>query len=162
MAETTAVLDKVVFDFSYDIVDVLPVVYKVSVPREYQKVHAGQSVAITIHIIDNMTTYGRRYPFNPIEQPVMTLYSPSDEQLGNPVNMSNIGTGIYTYTWQTYSTGKSQSPILDGNVYDETPFDTIGDYVPGPYSARFSARNGSAIMITRKHVVFTILSPLLG
>jgi hypothetical protein len=138
MADTTAVLDKNVFDFGFHSVDTLPTVWKISVAREFQQIQAGQTIGITVHIMDTTTTYGRRYPFNPGEPPTMTLYDPEGTVIiGSPFSMSQLDTGVYTYIYPSQET----DPL-------------------GLYTAQFHASNGAASMITRKHGVFTLLDPL--
>src|SRR5262245_41813117 len=134
---TTAPLDIVVFDFSFDVADILPVVWRIGVEEVYRFIQAGQSVAVTVHIIDNMTTFGRRYPYNPSIPPTMSVYYPDGTLVtGSPFSMANLTIGIYTYTYNT-----QQSDPL------------------GLYTATFHTINGTASMYTRKAGIFTILEP---
>jgi hypothetical protein len=135
--QTTAVLDRNVFDFGFHIADTLPTVWKISVAREFQQIQAGQTIGITVHIMDTTTTYGHSFPFNPGVPPTMTLYDPEGVViLGSPFSMSQIGIGVYTYIYASQVT----DPL-------------------GIYTAQFHASNGSVQMITRKSGVFTILEP---
>jgi hypothetical protein len=133
MADTTAVFDTLVFDFAFDTVDVIPALLKLLVEPQYGKIAAGQTVAITIYVIDNMTTPGRSYPFNTPTEPAIELFSPGDVSLGAAAAMRQVGTGIYTYSHLTN-----------------------GDSL-GPYSAVFTLTNGNVEMVSKKHVVFTII-----
>lgn len=158
---TTAVLDKNVFDFGYHIADSIPAVWKVSVAREYQMIQAGQTVNIVVHICDNMSTYGRRYPFNPAVYPVMILFDPLGNVIGpyegytfdpfasDALTMDTIATLADFFTTAQIGTGQ----------YSFT-YTTHDDALPGLYSSRFFAVNGTAQMWTRKQGVYTILDPL--
>lgn len=130
---TTAVFDINVFDFTFDIVDTIPALLKVVVEREYRTVAPGQAVEVVIHLIDNMTTPGRRYPFTPAELPTIQIYDPLDISILAETNMRQVGDGIFTYTYQTTT-----------------------NHIVGPYSAIFRCTNGTAMMVTKKHIIFTI------
>ena len=132
MADTTAVLDRLVFDFGFDIVDVVPALLKVLVERQYKTVAAGQSVSVTIYLIDNMTTPGRSYPFTAPIPPEVQFYTPLDISLGSAVSMRQSGDGIYSYEITAPAT-------------------------VGTYAAIFTCTNGLAEMVTKKHSVFTVI-----
>jgi hypothetical protein len=130
---TTAVLDPNVFSFAFDIVDIIPALLKVVVEREYKKIAPGQAVETIIHLVDNMTTPGRRYPFTPIDPPTVEIYSPIDTVILAAVAMRQVGDGVFSYSHQT----------------------TTG-YISGDYSAIFRCSNGDKDMVTSKHVIFTV------
>ena len=133
MAETRAIFDKGVFSFSFDVVDIVPILLRVNVKDVLQRIEAGQAVVIIIHIGDQTTTYGRTYLFNPGEFPEITLYKPDNTVLLAATDMDQIEQGIYRHRQQT-------------SVTD----------LAGAYSAVFTAVNGSMTMKSRKHVVYTI------
>lgn len=130
---TTAVLDINVFSFGFDIVDIIPALLKVIVEREYRHIAPGQAVETVIHLIDNMTTPGKRYPFTPANLPTIEIYSPLDVVTLAATNMPQIGDGIFTYSHQTTTA-----------------------YITGAYSAIFRCTNGAKDMVTKKHVIFTV------
>lgn len=134
MADTTAVFDSNVFDFAFDIVDIIPALLKVIVEREYSAIAAGQAVETVIHLIDNMTTPGRSYPFTPVVPPTIEIYGPLDTSVLAATAMRQVGDGIFSYSFQTVS---STHPV-------------------GHYSALFRCTNGDKTMVTKKHVIFTI------
>lgn len=130
---TTAVLDSNVFDFAFDIVDVIPALLKVVLEREYRAIAAGQAVETVIHLIDNITTPGRQFPFTPVVPPTIEIYSPTDTVILAATAMRQIGDGIFTHSHQT----------------------TTG-YAVGPYSSIFRCTNGDKTMVTKKHTTFVI------
>lgn len=130
---TTAVLDSNVFSFGFDIIDVIPALLKVVVEREYHHIAAGQAVDTVIHLVDTITTPGRKYPFTPAEAPTIQIYDPLDISILAATAMLQIGEGIFNYTHQTTTS-----------------------YILGSYSAIFRCTNGTRDMITKKHVIFTI------
>jgi len=134
MADTTAVFDKLVFSFSFDITDIAPVIFKVLIERQHWHIAAGQAVPITLYVIDNMTTPGKRYLFNPAVGPSITIYKPDNTVEQTAIGMPQVETGIFTYLHQT----------------------ALSDTV-GPYSAVFTASNGDTEMISKKYHIFTIL-----
>lgn len=134
MAETTAAFQADAFDFGFDDIDIIPVLFKVVVEPPYARIEAGQSVSITIYIIDNISTPGKLYPFTLITAPSVEFFSPTDVSLGAAVLMMQRGDGVYSYTHLT-----------DDND------------AKGAYSAVFTAANGTSEMDTKKHVVFTIV-----
>ncbi len=134
MADTTAVFDKLVFDFGFDIVDIIPVILKAVVDRQYYHIAAGQEAAVTLYVIDNMTTPGKRYLFNPALGPYINIFKPDNTQFLAATAMPQVETGVFTYTVFT------------------TPTDQLG-----PYSAIFTATNGDVAMVSRKYHLFTII-----
>ena len=133
MADTTATFDKLVFDFAFDIIDVAPVIFKVLIERQYHLIAAGQAVPITLYLINNMTTPGKRYLFTPAIGPFITIYKPDSTIQQAATVIPPVETGIFTYLHQT------------------DPTDAIG-----PYSAIFTASNGDTDMISKKYHLFTI------
>jgi len=135
MADTTAVLDRNVFDVgAFSAVDVVPTVWKVSVPREHRKNAQGTVVPVVIHIEDVTTTPGRRYPFNPAVLPQIELRTADGTVVQAFANMTNVGTGVYEYTYQ-----------LSGSA------------VKSSYYARFTAVNGSITAVTPPVRVFDVV-----
>lgn len=134
MAETTAAFQQDAFDFGFDIYDIIPVVSKITVEPQYGKIQAGQTVDITIYIIDNSSTPGRSYPFTLITPPVIEIFDPLGVTFSAPAPMRQTGEGIYSYTKITTTTD-----------------------VIGPYSAVFTAVNGTSLLRTKKHIIYTIL-----
>lgn len=134
MAETTAAFDRTAFDFSFDIIDAIPELLRISVmvPR----VQAGQAVTITAFIVDRTTTFGKSYAFDPGELPEITLYKPDNTVLLSATDMIPIRTGQYIHRQQTLIT----DPV-------------------GAYTAVFTAVNGSMAMRSRKHVVYVLMAP---
>lgn len=130
---TTAVFDSNVFDFAFDVVDVIPALLKVVVEREYRAIAAGQATEVVIYLIDNMTTPGRRYPFTPINPPTLQIYGPLDTSILTATAMRQVGDGIFSYSYQT-----------------------LTSFSVGHYSAIFRCTNGDKEMVTKKHVIFTI------
>lgn len=133
MAETTAVFDVNVFDFAFDVVDVIPALLKVVVERPYRAIAAGQGIAVVVHLIDNTTTPGRSFPFNPVTLPTIEIFSPEDISILAESYMRQIGDGVFSYSYQT------------------APSHQVGNY-----SAIFRCVNGSKTMMTKKHVVSVI------
>jgi hypothetical protein len=134
MADTTAVFDSNVFDFAFDVVDIIPALLKVIVEREYSAIAAGQAAEAVIHLIDNMTTPGRSYPFTPVVAPTIEIYGPLDTSVLTATAMRQVGDGIFSYSFQTIS----------------------GTHPVGHYSALFRCTNGDKNMVTKKHVIFII------
>ncbi len=131
---TTAVFDKLVFSFGFDIADIVPTILRVGLERQYYKIAPGQSVPVTLYIIDTNTTPNRRFMFTPAVGPFITIYSPSDTQYLAVTLMPQRETGVFTYTCQTATT-------------DEL----------GSYSAIFTATNGDEEMVSKKHHIFTMI-----
>lgn len=134
MADTTAVFDKLVFDFGFDIVDIVPVILRVSLDRQYYRIAAGQSVPVTLYVIDNSTTPSRRFMFTPAIGPFITVYKPDNTVFIATVQMPQVERGVFTYICQTATA------------------DTVG-----AYSAVFTATNGDEEMVSKKHHIFTII-----
>lgn len=126
-----------VFDWSFEIMDIVPTFDRVLMEREFQLVRAGQAVTVIASIKDIMTTPGQRYQFNPGTTPQIQLYNPDGTVKVAWVNMVFIATGLYNYQHQT------------------TTSDQLGNY-----TAQFRATNGTMTGITDKLLVFEILSAL--
>ena len=134
MAETTAAFQADAFGFGFDTFDIPPVLFKVAVEPPSRIIQQGQTATITIYVIDNSSTPGKKYPFTLITAPSITLYAPDNTVYQASALMRQIGDGIYSYTKPT-----------------------TGDITVGPYSASFTAVNGTSEMATEKHVVFTVI-----
>ena len=132
MAETTAVFDEFVFDTAFATYDIIPVIFKVKVARQYTRIALGQSVPISIYIIDNTTSPHRQFPFNPSVGPFITIYDPLNTVVVLAAAVPLTEQGIFTYMCDT----------LD---YTEL----------GVYSATFAAENGEAFMISKRYAIFT-------
>jgi len=131
---TTAVLDVLVFDFAFDIVDIAPVILRVQLDRQYYRVSSGQSVPVTLYIIDNSTTPNRRFMFTPPEGPFITIYNPVNTVVVNAVQMPQREQGVFTY-------------ICPTTTYT----------ILGLYSAIFTATNGAEEMVSKKYGLFTLI-----
>ncbi len=122
------------FSWGFAIMDVIPTVNKAIMEREFQKVEAGQAVALIINLQDIMTSPGQRFNFDVTTQPQIEIYNPDNTTKVAFVNMNHIGqVGYYNYQHQTLTT----------------------DFT-GIYTARFKSVNGTMTCLTDKMVVFEI------
>ena len=129
------VFDPNVFDWSFAIMSIIPTFNKIIMEREFQRVEAGQAVALICSIQDIITTPGQRFQFNPSLTPQVIIHNPDNTVKVGTTNMVFVSTGVYIYQHQTLST------------------DMIGFY-----TARFSAVDGSMTGITDRVVVFEVTS----
>lgn len=157
-SKTTAVLDINVFDFAYHIANTVPTLHKVIVDPLHKKIMAGQSVPVSCQIMDVHSIPGRRFLFNLTQMPTITLYNPLNERMFPPIYMFQSSVGTYSYIFNTSAlpTGPFDRSVFDEDVdFDVTQSTFV--YIPGAYSAVFTAVNGTVYMKTAKHVVFTVL-----
>lgn len=131
---SAVVFDPLVFDFGFDSVDIVPVILKVQVDRQYSKVTIGQSVPITLYIINNSSTPNRRFMFTPPEAPTITIFTPTNVEVVTDDPMPQRGVGVFTYICHT------------------TLLSTLG-----LYSAVFAVESGTAGMVSKKYGLFTLI-----
>lgn len=126
--------DPNVFDTStFDTIFPTPVIWKIRVPREMQRVGVGSAISVTIYLHNVDTTPGRRFPLNPDTAPQIQLYKPDSTILVAYANMFNQGAGEYSYQHQT----------------------ALSDPV-GPYTARFKCINGSKTTLSPLIKIFEV------
>lgn len=131
---TAAVFDYHVFDFAFDIADIIPSFNLIVMEREYQDIEADQAVSILASIQDVMSTPGQRYQFDPTNTPQIQIYDPLGAVKVAWIDMNFVDIGLYNYQHQSLTTDLS-----------------------GTYTAQFKAINGTMTALTSKIAVFTIL-----
>lgn len=128
------VLDPIVFDTTFDVISPVPTLLKVSVEPEHGKVVGGQTIGITISIVNLTTTPGHRFLFNPSGIPKISIYRPDGVMLLTNIDMVYYSVGVFTY---------------HHNV-------SVGHPV-GEYTADFSCVSGDKTMQTARHGVFHVI-----
>lgn len=126
--------DSNVFDWSSSIMNIIPTFNKIIMEREFQRVEAGQAVAILCSIQDIMTTPGQRFQFDPTITPQIIIYNPDNSIRVGWTNMTFVSTGVYIYQYQTL------------------PTDSLGIY-----TAQFQAIDGSMTGITDNVAIFEVI-----
>jgi hypothetical protein len=126
-------LDPLVFDTTFDVISPVPTLLKVSVEPEHGKVVGGQTLGITIYIVNLTTTPGHRFLFNPSGIPKITIHRPDGVILITNADMVYFNVGVFTY----HHTVSLVHPL-------------------GEYTASFSCVSGDKTMQTAKHGVFSV------
>lgn len=128
--------DPNVFDQGvFDSIFAIPLLYKVYLSRESRVVSLGESVNFTIHLMQNMTTFGRRFDIIPDTSVEVELSNPDKTVNTAFADMEHLTDGKYFY-------------VHDVGISDQV----------GAYSARFKAVNGDKIMLTPKMTLFEVLA----
>lgn len=131
MADSIPIFDPDVFDFAYDLLTGPAIAFRVENSERIAK--PGQTVSITITLVEKTTTPGRTYPIS-LPAPVqISYYTPSNTLLDTDA-MVEVGPGMYTAIRPTLTT----DPV-------------------GAYSAVFLGSFGTTTLITDKIVVFTLI-----
>jgi hypothetical protein len=130
---TAIVFDPLVFDFAFDVVEAVPVLFSVLVEPHSHKVAINQDVTITAIFIDATTTPGRSFRMAIPEIPRINVYNPNGSLRSYNAPMVPVATGEYRY-------------VHASTIYD----------VPGPYSIAIAATNGDRHMRSNKMVAFVI------
>lgn len=145
--------DPVVFDVgTFESLYPIPILYEVYVPREQQRIAAGQGVSVTVTLVNVETTPYRRYPLNPEGPVTLDVYDPTDTKIIAGAVMVNHAPGLYGYQFQVGLVG------ADTTVFDPLVFDTSHTVIlPGPYTGTFRATNGTRTMQSKKHRLFEVI-----
>lgn len=130
-----AIFDPEVFDLgTFDATDPIPTLFKVSVHPLHGQIAPGQSVLITIKIVNVETTLGSVWPLDTSATPLITIFDPSAVVLVDEDFMYNTGPGEYRYRYETE---------LDADS--------------GAYSVRVYTVNGEHTLRSPKMVVFRVI-----
>jgi hypothetical protein len=122
------------FDWSFEVMDIVPTFDEVIVYREFAVVAVGQAVTVVAHIQDIMTTLGQRYNFDPDTTPQITIYNPDGSVAVATTDMNFVAVGYYNYQHQTLVTDQL-----------------------GVYTAVFKAVNGTMTGTTAPLSVFKVI-----
>lgn len=97
---TTYAFSEDSFDLGFLCMDIIPSVKKLIITPENKIVSLGQAVVITCVVVENSTTIGQEFNFNPDNPPDIEIYNPDGTVKQAYASMNFIQDGYYIYQHQ--------------------------------------------------------------